>query len=168
MKIFKAMIPNEVWPKVVEIPIVNLNQLKDKGIRVAFLDYDNTIDIDRSTAPSDYSLDCINYLEMNGFKCCLVSNAKSSRSSVIAKELGLPSVNCAHKPRTDGVKRAMELMNATNNECVMIGDQIFTDVMAGNLAGCYTIMVEKYQPKEIWYVKIKRPFEKIVRLIARF
>ena len=168
MNIFKAMIPNEVWPKVVEIPLDRLKELNKRGVKVAFLDYDNTIDIDRSTAPSDYSLECINYLEMNGFRCCLVSNAKSSRSASIAKELNLPSVNCAHKPRTEGVERAMRLMKANSNECVMIGDQIFTDVMAGNLSGCYTIMVEKYQQKEIWYVKIKRPFEKIVRLIARF
>lgn len=168
MNIFKAMVPDEVWSKIVEIPQERLRELSSQGVKVALLDYDNTIDIDRSTAPSDYSLDCINYLEMNGFKCCLVSNAKSSRSSKIAAELKLPSVNCAHKPRTDGVKRAIELMSAESHECVMIGDQIFTDVMAGNFAGCHTIMVEKYQPKEVWYVKIKRPFERIVRLIARF
>ena len=50
----------------------------------------------------------------------------------------------------------------------MIGDQVFTDVMAGRLAPVYTILVEKYSPKEIWYVVLKRPFEKLVRLIARF
>lgn len=168
MNIFTAMVPNEVWPKLVDIPRERLEELKKKGIKVALLDYDNTIDIDRSTAPSDYSLECINYLEMNGFKCCLVSNAKSSRSSKIAKELNLPSVNCAHKPRTDGVMKAVSMMNVKVDECVMIGDQVFTDVMAGNLAGCHTIMVEKYQTKEIWYVAIKRPFEKVVRMIARF
>lgn len=168
MNIFKAMVPNEVWTKVVDIPKTRLEELHNQGIKVFLLDYDNTIDIDRATAPSDYALDCINYLEMNGFKCCLVSNAKSSRSSKIADELKLPSVNCAHKPRTGGVIRATQLMNVKANECVMIGDQVFTDVIAGNLAGCHTIMVEKYQQKEVWYVKIKRPFEKIVRMIARF
>ena len=50
----------------------------------------------------------------------------------------------------------------------MIGDQIFTDVMAGRFAGVYTIMVEKYDKKEIWYIVLKRGFERIVRAIGRF
>jgi len=97
-----------------------------------------------------------------------VSNAKSQRSAGIAKDLGIPCVTYARKPKPDGVKEAMALMGKEEGECAMVGDQVFTDVMAGRLAGIYTVMVEKYQSHEIWYVAIKRPFERIVRLIAGF
>ncbi|MBO4408146.1 MAG: HAD hydrolase-like protein, partial [Clostridiales bacterium] len=62
----------------------------------------------------------------------------------------------------------MEKMGSTRRESCMIGDQIFTDVMAGRLAGCYTIMVERFGRKEIWYVALKRPLERIVRFFGRF
>ena len=59
-------------------------------------------------------------------------------------------------------------MKAQPGEALMVGDQIFTDVIAGNLAGVRTFMVEKLCRKEIWYVAAKRIPEKLVRLIARF
>ncbi len=82
--------------------------------------------------------------------------------------LGVPCVTYANKPGTSGVIKAMELMNSTPAESVMVGDQIFTDVIAGNRAGLRTFMVEKLYKPEIWYVMLKRPFEKIVRLIGKF
>ena len=82
--------------------------------------------------------------------------------------LDIPCITYAHKPTPSGVRRALQEMRAVNEEAAMIGDQIFTDVIAGRLAGCYTIMVERYSKKEIWYVALKRPFEKIVRFFGRF
>ena len=107
-------------------------------------------------------------LTENGFKLCLVSNAKSERSAKIAEMLGVPCVTYANKPGTSGVLKAIELMQTTPKQSVMIGDQIFTDVIAGRLSGCYTIFVERYNKKEIWYVALKRPFERIVRLCGHF
>ena len=107
-------------------------------------------------------------IEEKGIKCCLVSNAKSGRSAKIAEMLGIPVVTYANKPGTSGIFRAIELMKTTPAKSVMVGDQVFTDVIAGNRAGVRTFMVEKLHKKEIWYVLLKRPFEKLVRLIGRF
>ncbi len=165
MNIFKAMKPDKVCLSVSRIP---LDEMKSKGIKCFFLDYDNTLGPDRATAPDDYSFACVKMLQEAGFTCCLVSNAKSERSAGIAKILDVPCVTYAKKPRTDGVKRALMLMNVKPEEVVMVGDQVFTDIIAGNLAGCYTVMVEKYLPKEVWYVQIKRPFEAVVRFFGKF
>ena len=165
MNIFKAMKPDIVCQSVSLIP---LNKLKEDGKKCFFLDFDNTLGPDRATSPDDYSFACVKKIQDAGFSCCLVSNAKSSRSAAIAEALNIPCVTYAQKPKTDGVKRAFALMNVKPEEVVMVGDQIFTDVIAGKLAGCYTIMVEKYLPHEVWYVKIKRPFEVIVRTFGRF
>ena len=35
-------------------------------------------------------------------------------------------------------------------------------------AGLRTFMVEKLYKPEIWYVMLKRPFEKLVRLVGKF
>ncbi len=163
--IFKAMVPNAVYKVFSDIPF---DELLSQGKTCMLLDYDNTLGPDRTWEPTDFSRNIVDDLKKRGFDICLVSNAKSERSSNIAGMLGIPCVTCAHKPRTDGVMRALDLMHADKNKAVMIGDQVFTDVMAGNLAGVMSILVEQYEKKEIWYVKIKRPFEKIVRKIAGF
>jgi predicted HAD superfamily phosphohydrolase YqeG len=59
-------------------------------------------------------------------------------------------------------------MGIPKRDIAAVGDQIFTDVIAGNLAGVRTFMVEKLHRREIWYVALKRIPEKLVRLIGRF
>ena len=165
MNIFAAMKPDAVYGSVYDIP---LDKLREEGKKCLLLDFDNTLGPDHATKPDNYAFDFIKKVKDSGFICCLVSNAKTGRSAGIAEALGIPCVTYAHKPRPDGIYRALKLMNTDASEAVMIGDQVFTDVIAGRLAPVYTIMVEKYSSKEIWYVVLKRPFEKLVRLIGRF
>ena len=131
-------------------------------------DFDNTLGPDHATEPEEYSYSCVKMIEEKGIRCCLVSNAKSGRSAKIAEMLNIPVVTYANKPGTSGIFRAIELMKTTPDKSVMVGDQVFTDVIAGNRAGVRTFMVEKLHKKEIWYVLLKRPFEKLVRLIGKF
>lgn len=165
MNIFQAMKPNLTASSVMEIPF---SDLKAQGKTTVLLDFDNTLGPDHATAPGEFAFEVIKMLSDLGYKMILVSNAKSGRSSGIAEKLGIPCITYAHKPRPVGVIKAMEKTGATPDQCIMVGDQVFTDVIAGRLAGVYTVMVDKYSPKEIWYVVLKRPFEKIVRLIGRF
>ena len=139
-----------------------------RGKSFTLLDFDNTLGPDHATEPEEYSYECVKMIEEKGIKCCLVSNAKSGRSARIAEMLGIPVVTYANKPGTSGIFRAIELMKTTPAKSVMVGDQVFTDVIAGNRAGVRTFMVEKLHKKEIWYVLLKRPFEKLVRLIGKF
>lgn len=165
MNIFRAMKPDLVLDSIEDI---NYQDLKQRGINLALLDFDNTLGPDRATEPDEFSFRNVKKLQDEGFEICLVSNAKSTRSAKIAELLNIPCVTYAQKPKPDGVYRALEMMKSDASKAVMVGDQVFTDVMAGKISGCYTIMVEKYQKKEVWYVAIKRPFEKIVRLLGHF
>lgn len=163
--VFTAMIPDAVYRSIMDIPF---SELFEKGYEVALLDFDNTLGPDRAFEPNDYSRKAVRMIQETGFKCCLVSNAKTERSKKIAEMLDIPCVTCANKPHPEGVIRALKLMGISSDKAIMVGDQVFTDVMAGKLADVHSIMVEKYQPNEIWYVKIKRPFERFVRLVAHF
>ena len=165
MNIFKAMKPEKVYESVVQMP---WDKLASEGIKTALLDFDNTLGKDHATEPEEYSFKCVKMIEEKGIRCCLVSNAKSGRSAGIAKKLGIPVVTYANKPGTSGVLKAIALMESKPSDSVMVGDQVFTDVIAGNRSGCRTFLVEKLYKSEIWYVLLKRPFEKIVRLIGKF
>ena len=165
MNIFKAMKPEKVYESLAVIP---WGELAGNGITTALLDFDNTLGPDHATEPEEYSYKCVKMIEETGIRCCLVSNAKSGRSAKIAEMLGIPVVTYANKPGTSGILRAIELMKSDKKQCVMVGDQVFTDVIAGNRASVRTFMVEKLHKHEIWYVMLKRPFEKLVRIIGRF
>ena len=58
------------------------------------------------------------------------------------------------------------LISATEDErdkTVIVGDQIFADVMAGRFAGIRTFLTTAIFPEEEpWYTRMKRPFEKVV------
>ena len=165
MNIFRAMKPEKVYKSLAEMP---WDILAQEGIRTALLDFDNTLGPDHATEPEEYSYNCIKQIQEQGIRCCLVSNAKSGRSAKIAEMLDIPCVTFAKKPGTSGVLKAIELMGSNKQESVMVGDQIFTDVIAGNNSGVRTFMVEKLHKHEAWYVMLKRPLEKIVRGMAHF
>ena len=44
---------------------------------------------------------------------------------------------------------------------VMIGDQVFTDVAAGNLAGVRTVLVRPQSRTDLWYTHVFRVFERL-------
>ena len=157
--------PDRIYENTREIP---LKELRDMGFRVAFFDMDNTIVPDRAEQPGEYAFDTMQRFRDAGFRCCIVSNAKSDRSSLLAEQLGVPCISQAKKPGITGMARALSLMDAKNTETIMLGDQLLTDIIAAKRAGIFAIWMLPLGKKEIFYVRIKRPIEKILRWIARF
>ena len=51
---------------------------------------------------------------------------------------------------------------------VMVGDQVFTDVVAGNLAGVRAILVRPQSRRDLWYTQIFRVFEHFALLGVTF
>lgn len=147
---------------------IDFSDLKSRGFRYALLDFDNTLAPDHYTEPIEYSYEMVKRMKKAGFSLCLVSNAKSERSAKIAQMLDIPCISYAHKPSPSGVFRALDLIGAEKASTILIGDQIFTDMIAGNRAGVFTIFVERYSKKEVFYVVLKRFPEWILRKILRF
>lgn len=162
---FKNLVPHRVCKRLSEFPF---GELREQGYECALLDLDNTISPDRATEPNEYSHHVIRLLKDAGFACCLVSNAKSSRSASFASALGISHVDYAGKPSPNGVWKAMAMMNVAAEQTVLFGDQLFTDILAAKRAGVYAVLVEPYEKKEIFYVKFKRFFEYMVRKACRF
>ena len=73
----------------------------------------------------------------------LVSNNISySRIGSIAKSIDVPFISAAQKPSRRRLKQAAQAMNLAPSQVAMVGDRLFTDVLAGNRAGMFTILVE--------------------------
>ena len=55
----------------------------------------------------------------------------------------------------------MKAMNSKKSETLVVGDQIFTDIMAGNLKGVRTVLVEPFHMEDAWTFKLKRKAESL-------
>lgn len=82
---------------------------------------------------------------------CLISNVilpgpRVSRLRQLAAELEIshvvPGYFFTRKPKPHPFRRALELLRAQPQECVMVGDQIFSDILGGNRMGFYTVWLE--------------------------
>jgi HAD superfamily phosphatase (TIGR01668 family) len=138
-------------------------KLSANGFRAALLDVDNTLvgwqRADLRSAVAEW----VGSLKEAGLKVCIVSNTRSDgRLEQLAERLGVPFVRRPWKPRRRGFLQAMSLLGVNPGETVMIGDQMFTDVLGGNRAGLTTIMVRPLARREFAGTKISRAVERVL------
>ncbi|MEB3231466.1 MAG: YqeG family HAD IIIA-type phosphatase, partial [Leptolyngbyaceae bacterium] len=86
----------------------------------------------------------------------LVSNNTSERRiEAIAASLDVPYVAKAAKPSRRKLRQVLTQMDLPPHEVAMVGDRLFTDIVAGNRLGMFTIWVEPIEamaqrsPKEL-------------------
>jgi uncharacterized protein len=70
------------------------------------------------------------------------NNVNISRIKRIAAPFDVPYITSAGKPSRRKLKQALEAMNLPAHQVAMVGDRLFTDVLAGNRLGLFTILVE--------------------------
>ncbi len=133
-----------------------------KGKRALIFDLDNTLAPFDIVEPDEEIINFITDLKNKGFKVCLVSNNKGRRVEIFNQKLGLPIVSKAGKPKLGGITRAINLLESKKEECVMIGDQMFTDVWVGNRLGIVSILVKPIANRDEFTVKLKRGLERQV------
>lgn len=151
------------WRRERAITDVDVDELAASGVRCVLFDRDNTVvPRDTGVAPADV-MDWICRVREAGIALCMVSNNfHSQQVEASAAELGCAVVHHAMKPAPFAVRRALALVGVDASEAVLIGDQVFTDVMAGNLAGVRTILVEPQSTSDLWYTHIFRVFERAI------
>lgn len=141
---------------------IDENFLAENGIEALVLDMDNTLSMHGNPAAEEGVMEWLARMRELGVKMRVVSNNTTRRVKPLAEKLGLPYTANGAKPLTFGVTRAMRAMNADRSSTVIVGDQIFTDVLAGNLKGIRTVLVNPFHLENKWTFKLKRIVESIV------
>jgi len=146
---------------------VDVAELKRAGVEAVLLDLDNTlVGWQRSDVPEAVRT-WLSELRDAGMKLCLVSNTRYGRRlRALSEELGIPYVRRAWKPRRRGFQEAIALLQADPARTVMIGDQVFTDVLGANRLGIYSILVAPMAGREFLGTKVSRAAERL--LLAYF
>jgi uncharacterized protein len=146
---------------------INFDELKEAGVRGVIFDLDNTIIPWDSTDMCPRISLLLREMLAKGFKVSIVSNNWHNRVKEIALQLELPFVSRAYKPAKTGFRRALAAMELEPAETVVIGDQLFTDILGGNRLGLRTIWVKPLTSREFIGTKIHRRFEKLAVRILR-
>ncbi|NLJ24032.1 MAG: YqeG family HAD IIIA-type phosphatase [Firmicutes bacterium] len=161
----KHFCPNECLPSLLE---VDLDKLKAKGYKGLILDIDNTLLPWAGDEPSHTVLAWVEKAKAGGFQLCLTSNALKERVARVSRTLDIPAIAGAIKPRKKPFRQALQLLGTTPSETVVIGDQLFTDILGGNRMQLYTILIDPVASEELVATKVIRRLERrIIRRLSR-
>ena len=99
-----------------------------------------------------------------GFKVCLVSNNRHAHVKRIADMFGFCMIARALKPLPFGFLSAMRAVGSTRKTTAIIGDQLFTDILGGNIVGLKTVLVLPLSESDLPHTLLLRRLEQ--RLLA--
>jgi hypothetical protein len=149
--------PHERYRRITDIPAGHFASI---GVRALVLDVDNTLTTHDNPAPGEGVLDWLAAVQSAGVQCIILSNNTPERVTPFAEMLSLSFEADGRKPLPGGVLRACRRMKAEPTETALIGDQIFTDVMAARLSGVHAILVDPIEPETTRFFRLKRRLER--------
>lgn len=153
-------VPDHYFDTVYE---VSPELLKESGIKGLLLDIDNTLVPYEIPTPTEENVAWLRSMWNAGIKTAFVSNNHQDRVELYNKELGCPAFWDSGKPLKKACRRALEALDVKPCEAAIIGDQVFTDVVAGRNAGLkLAILVKPIKDKTNLFFKSKRFLEKPV------
>ena len=119
-------------------------------IHLLLMDYDNTMLPYTTDEPTQALLDWMQKMQSAGITLCVVSNSKKQRVPKFCEQQGIFCVTHAGKPGTRGIREALARFSVPKEQTALVGDQIFTDVLAANLAGITSIHVRSIHNHTVW------------------
>ncbi|HBB35247.1 MAG TPA: YqeG family HAD IIIA-type phosphatase [Cyanobacteria bacterium UBA8803] len=125
-------------------PILSLTQdiLKHYQLKGLVLDVDETLVPLKASQASEDLMQWVEQIRPVASLWLVSNNLSENRIGKIANSLNLPYMFGAGKPSRRKLKKAAEAMNLPVEQVAMVGDRLFTDVLAGNRLGMFTILVE--------------------------
>ncbi|HNW46610.1 MAG TPA: YqeG family HAD IIIA-type phosphatase [Thermotogota bacterium] len=147
---------------------VDYEQLALHRLDAVVFDLDNTLLPRRIGSLSEEVTALFTRLQRCGFRVFILSNTwRTDRLKNIEKQIGEGQIIRGKmlKPFPYKMRGFLKQAGQDPKKTVIIGDQLFTDILCGNLLHLYTIKVEALDPHdEYWTTKILRFFER--RLIS--
>lgn len=133
-----------------------------RGLRGLMLDLDNTLIPYGSYVDRAEVLTWAAELRRADVQLYLLSNATAKRAQFWLEKLSFEGVGMAGKPFQRSYKRALAQMRLPASQVAMVGDQLFTDMLGGNIAGMYTILVHPIINNALPHTQVARRFERLV------
>ena len=157
-----SFLPTYWFPRLTDL---QPDFLRERGITLLLMDFDNTMLPYTTDEPTPALLAWMQEMQTAGIRLCVVSNSRRQRVPSFCKRYGLPYVLRAAKPRTHGIREAMQRFSAAKSDTALVGDQTYTDVLGANLAGITSLQVRSIHNHTIW-LKLRHVLELPCLLMA--
>ena len=155
----KFLMPDIILPTYRE---VTPQLCRELGIRAILSDIDNTLAPYEQAEPDEDIRAWLESLRAEGISVALISNNHADRVELFNAELGLIAYSDAGKPFGKILRRAMAEMGSDVTNTAMLGDQLLTDALAGNLLRLKVLIVPPIRDKRTAFVRFKRLLERPV------
>ncbi len=127
------------------------------------LDVDETLVPVKATTASPELKDWVESIRQTTKLWLVSNNLSDARIGGIARSLDLPYILGAVKPSVRKLRQAVTAMDLPVEQIAMVGDRLFTDVIAGNRLGMFTILVDPFlNPGEVVRSYPIRNFEVLI------
>ena len=122
---------------------IDLQAWLEKGFKTIVLDVDNTVVSRKQKTLSLQHLNWVQKCKDMGFQVLILSNNRSrKRIEKICKQVDCKGYYGAMKPLAFSFRQLAEQFEFSFETCVMVGDQVLTDVLVGNWVRAHSVLVE--------------------------
>lgn len=144
--------PFSLLPSYITDALTDLTpqMLKDRGIELLMMDFDNTIVPYTTDTPTEEMRQWLQGMRQSDVKLCVVSNSRNDRVRIFCKKYGLDCITHAKKPFPKGIRECLQRYGTPLERCALVGDQIFTDTLGANGAGIRSILVKAIHNHNFW------------------
>ncbi|MFC0522532.1 YqeG family HAD IIIA-type phosphatase [Pontibacillus salicampi] len=153
----KMFLPNEHVESIFEI---RPSELKEKGIKGVVTDLDNTLVAWDQRDATPEIVEWFKLMKDNGIQVTIISNNNENRVTTFSEPLNIPFIYSARKPLRQAFRKARKSMNLEKGEIAVVGDQLLTDVLGGNRANLYTILVVPIVQTDGFITRFNRKIER--------
>ena len=148
--------------KLDKITDISVDILKKYNITALILDVDNTLSTHHGQVLTDGLEEWLKNMRENNIKLTVLSNSTKKRLAPFAKKIGLDYISLGLKPLPFGYLRALKALGTKRKNTAIVGDQIFTDTLGGNLVGLNTLLLTPIKPETSLRFRFKRRIEKFL------
>ena len=140
---------------------IDFEKYYEDGFRGIIFDIDNTL-VPHGADADKRAVELFARLKAIGYDICLLSNNKKARVKRFNKDVNVKYIFKAQKPYSRNYYAAAMKMHISVKSVLCVGDQLFTDIYGGNLAGIHTILVNPINRHEEIQIVLKRILERAV------
>ena len=133
--------------------------LRQRNVRLVMLDFDNTIVPYTTNTPTEEMERWLKQMAASEFALCVVSNSRKNRVKIFCEKYGIECITHANKPFSKGIRRCLDRYGIPPQNALLVGDQIYTDTLGGNLCGVQTLLVKAIHNHNFW-LKARHVLEK--------
>ncbi|MCQ2795986.1 MAG: HAD-IA family hydrolase [Bacilli bacterium] len=156
----KRYTPTYYANNIFEVNPVFFHRIKTN---VLLLDLDNTLDNYKTTNPSKRVVNYIKQLKELKIRPIIVSNNTSNHVKNYARALEIECITRVYKPFGRVLKKRLNGLGINPQDCIVIGDQLITDIACGNALKIKTLLLEPLTKSEFFITRINRLRDKHIR-----